>query len=559
MTAKTFSEAGGGSWETRTNWTPVGVPATADDATIDTSVLGTYTVTISAAEAPHSVTLSDASATLAIAATGALDAGLLTVNAGTVIAAGVLDPGSITLDDTSALVQIDSTSAFAGGPLTVNAGTVIADGALDPSSLTLDGASASVQINSTSAAQVSPVTVTAGTLSVLGVFDPARITLNGSIAAPTLAVGGSAGTVAVGTLAMNQFGTVGVSSGALLTAGSISNDGTISLASAATLVTTGSMTGSGVITLASFAVVDLHNTDNTTVFLDGRGELKLEAPKTYTAVIAGFQHGDKIDLVATPVTGVPVYTPNASQPSEGGVLTVMDGTTVEAALTLKGNYLDFSFGTTPDGTGNDVTISCFAAGTTILTVTGEVPVECLREGDLLPVRSRLAPAAIAWIGHRHVDCRRHPNPATVWPVRVAAHAFAPGQPQRDLALSPDHAVFVDAVLIPIRCLVNGTTIVQQPCDAVTYWHVELDRHDVLFAAGLPVESYLETGNRGAFANGGIAAHLHADFARHVWAADSCAPLVLGGPRLVAAQRRLLARATALGRPVGLLRFAQTSR
>jgi hypothetical protein len=49
--------------------------------------------------------------------------------------------------------------------------------------------------------------------------------------------------------------------------------------------------------------------------------------------------------------------------------------------------------------------------------------------------------------------------------------------------------------------------------AVDYYHVELDAHDIMLAEGLPAESYLNTGNRGAFANGGGAIEAHADF-RH---------------------------------------------
>jgi hypothetical protein len=44
------------------------------------------------------------------------------------------------------------------------------------------------------------------------------------------------------------------------------------------------------------------------------------------------------------------------------------------------------------------------------------------------------------------------------------------------------------VLIPVKHLVNGTTIMRWQVDHVTYHHVELPRHDVLFAEGLPAES-----------------------------------------------------------------------
>jgi hypothetical protein len=78
---------------------------------------------------------------------------------------------------------------------------------------------------------------------------------------------------------------------------------------------------------------------------------------------------------------------------------------------------------------------------------------------------------------------------------VSVGAFAPGCPDRDLYLSPDHAVLVDGVLIPVCYLVNGTMIVQEPRDSVTYWHVELSEHAVICAEGVAAESYLDTGNR----------------------------------------------------------------
>jgi hypothetical protein len=147
--------------------------------------------------------------------------------------------------------------------------------------------------------------------------------------------------------------------------------------------------------------------------------------------------------------------------------------------------------------------ACFVTGTRLLTATGETAVEALRVGDLLCTQlgARLAP--IVWIGRRHLDCLDHPKPQEVWPIRISAHAFGTGRPHRFLLLSPDHAVFVDGVLIPIRYLVNGASIAQCRLDAVTYWHVELATHDVILAEGLAAESYLDTGNRCAFLSGQI--------------------------------------------------------
>jgi hypothetical protein len=153
---------------------------------------------------------------------------------------------------------------------------------------------------------------------------------------------------------------------------------------------------------------------------------------------------------------------------------------------------------------------------------------------------------VVWLGHRRVACQRHPRPWDVMPVRILSGAFGRGVPGRDVWLSPDHAIHVAGVLIPARYLVNGATIVQEPRDEITYWHVELPEHDVLLADGLPVESYLDTGNRGAFAESETPVHLHPDFALSIWQAKSCAPLVRDGATLVAVRRRLRRRAQALG-------------
>ena len=133
-------------------------------------------------------------------------------------------------------------------------------------------------------------------------------------------------------------------------------------------------------------------------------------------------------------------------------------------------------------------------------------------------------------------------------MRIAAHAFGPDRPRRELLLSPDHAVFVEDVLIPIRHLINGTTVAQITRQAITYYHIELPRHDVLLANGMPAESYLEAGARDAFANGGGALQLHPDFAPPLdhytilWEAQGYAPLVVTGAALERAREALARQA-----------------
>ncbi len=217
-----------------------------------------------------------------------------------------------------------------------------------------------------------------------------------------------------------------------------------------------------------------------------------------------------------------------------------------------GGRVAFTNGTTALSVAADIDAPpCFAAGTRLRTPRGEVAVEALRAGDTVHVHSACGTRKGRWIGGRRMRLAGHPRPWDVQPVRVRAHAFGPGQPHADLRLSPDHAIHAEGVLIPIRYLVNGATVVQESVAEIAYYHVELEgaggaaAHDIVFAQGLPAESYLDTGNRAAFTNGGTVAMLHPDFGRDAWAAG-CAPLVLAGPEVEALRVVLLAQATTLG-------------
>ncbi len=203
-------------------------------------------------------------------------------------------------------------------------------------------------------------------------------------------------------------------------------------------------------------------------------------------VAAGADSGDWSDTVANDSYGY--ASPGASLPVSATDLNVM-------------NVLGYDLKTQ---------IACFAAGTRVATVDGEVPVENLSAGA--SVRSVFGGSVcVTWVGRRRIDCSRHPAPELVWPVLIAAGAFEAGQPRRDLYLSPDHAVYLRGALVPIKLLINRTTIRQVEVPTVTYYHVEVARHDIVLAEGLPAETYLDTGNRSAFENGGAAIALYPDF------------------------------------------------
>jgi hypothetical protein len=345
----------------------------------------------------------------------------------------------------------------------------------------------------------------------------------------TLTLSGAGGQFASGQQFQNS-GLFDLINANLIDQGTLLNNGTVvidpSTLTVAGLVGTGQVSIGASGTLTSTGTV---SSGETITFAGTSGVLNIDSPGSFSGVIDGFTNGETIGFGS----GTTV--------SSG---TILPGNTLQVTLSNGGTF-DFQLnpsqsfnGSTLTITSGQLSLACFRAGTHIMTEDGPCAVEDLRVGDRVPTQLHGDPLPIIWIGHRTIDCRRHPMPARVWPIRVAAHAFGPSMPQRDLYLSPDHAVFVNDVLIPVKHLVNGGTVAQVPVDEATYYHIELPQHDVVLAEGLPTESYLETGDRANFANGGSVARLHPDLTARAWEALGCAPLVVSGPELMAARAML---------------------
>jgi hypothetical protein len=359
---------------------------------------------------------------------------------------------------------------------------------------------------------------------------------------------GSAGVLTV-TATVSGAGTITAANG-------IEDDGIIT-ASHGRLTLNAAVFGTGAFEIGAGATLSLAQISTVTIFFtDPGGTLQVarigtgpDAVLSAQGTIFGFQKGETIRYGGPEqVTSVTI---GHDIPGLSTLNLFSDGILL-GALTLAGEIDDAAIDIGTQGRrGTPITLlspeitACYAEGTLIRTTRGEIPVEALQCGDLaLSAFGGTVP--IIWIGHRRVDCAAHPRPHDVWPVRVHAGAFRPGMPKRDLLLSPDHAVFTADVLVPIRYLLNGATIVQERTDAVTYHHVELRAHDVILAEALPCESYLDTGNRAAFANASGATMLHPDFARGVWEAEACAQLVTHGPQLNCIRAALLRQAASLG-------------
>jgi len=90
---------------------------------------------------------------------------------------------------------------------------------------------------------------------------------------------------------------------------------------------------------------------------------------------------------------------------------------------------------------------CFAPGTLILTVRGEVAVEDLRPGDRVVTADRGA-QPLRWIGRREVVFdAANPRGAKDKPIEIKAGALGAGCPRRRLIVSPQHRMMLSGALV----------------------------------------------------------------------------------------------------------------
>jgi hypothetical protein len=135
---------------------------------------------------------------------------------------------------------------------------------------------------------------------------------------------------------------------------------------------------------------------------------------------------------------------------------------------------------------------CLLKGTGVSTPSGERAVEHLQIGEEVDTLS--GPRTIKWIGrNKFTKDGGRPWLGSVMPIRVARFALDERSPRRDLYLSPEHCVFLNGVLIPVKHLVDHAGITPgMPAGmvAIEYYHIELETHEVILAEGAPVESFL---------------------------------------------------------------------
>ena len=145
-------------------------------------------------------------------------------------------------------------------------------------------------------------------------------------------------------------------------------------------------------------------------------------------------------------------------------------------------------------------VICFANDTMIATPSGDVPISQLGAGDLVLTRDN-GPQPVLWLGKTTLSglaFRRHPH---LRPIRLRRGALQDGRPCDDLCVSPQHRVLVEGaqardlfgapeVLVEATDLVDYKTVLPDlALHGVTYMHLLLEAHQVIYANGLPSESF----------------------------------------------------------------------
>jgi hypothetical protein len=145
-------------------------------------------------------------------------------------------------------------------------------------------------------------------------------------------------------------------------------------------------------------------------------------------------------------------------------------------------------------------VICFTPGTRIATPDGPRLVEEFREGDRVQTRDN-GVQQIQWIGSRRMTGARLFVMPRLRPVRIHTGALGIERPEEELLVSPEHRMLIrgpaaqalfntSEVLVPARDLVNGSTItVDLNVREVTYIHLLLPSHQILWANGVETESF----------------------------------------------------------------------
>jgi hypothetical protein len=195
-----------------------------------------------------------------------------------------------------------------------------------------------------------------------------------------------------------------------------------------------------------------------------------------------------------PTTQYTGFSPTATQSGVGENFgNDIDGYSMQREGDGNNTFLNNS--TQTPGTQN----ICFTGGTLFDTPGGPVPIEALNPGDLLLTKDN-GPQPIRWIWARKQPLAAiRANPA-LNAIRIGKNALGKNIPRRDMFVSRHHRIMLVSaitermygkreILVPAKDLVGMTGISVAPLVGnITYYHILMENHEVVFAEGAPAES-----------------------------------------------------------------------
>lgn len=145
-------------------------------------------------------------------------------------------------------------------------------------------------------------------------------------------------------------------------------------------------------------------------------------------------------------------------------------------------------------------VICFTPDTRISTPDGARHIRHIKRGDMILTRDN-GPQEVLWTGHRRMSGARLYAMPHLRPIRFKANSMGLYRPDEDLLVSPQHRMLVKGaqaqalfntpeVLVAAEDLINDHTImVDHMLREVTYVHILLNEHNVVWANGLETESF----------------------------------------------------------------------
>lgn len=272
--------------------------------------------------------------------------------------------------------------------------------------------------------------------------------------------------------------------------------------------------------------------------------LKLDGTTMPSNTLNGFAAGDRIDLA-----GIAFDNTGSVSLIGGNELQITENShTYDLQLNPAQSFGGDFFHIANDGNNGSMitedTTPCYCRGTLIRTQDGDRPVENLSIGDLIVTAGGEA-LPLKWIGRRSYRGWPAAGNADVQPILFKAGSIADHVPARDLYVSPEHAMFLDGMLVPAFHLVNGISILKTSgIEEIDYFHLEFDRHVIIIAENALAESFVDDESRMLFHNAAEYPRLYPNAPRGGWA-EFCAPRVEDGYELYALQQTLTARAAHL--------------